>query len=301
MNGHRPGVIRPRHAGLRIGIHRPVFYHGRRRGRLRAPYGFGFFTPVAVPYPSIRLRSTRRPSSLTLAIRARLLRARRLRHAWTRVLRRLCEQPRSTASPLRLRGAAARRHGADEPSIVTPEEQPEGEVAPHQVASRPSPPPGSKPLLSRPSSSKWPRACPCSPWRLMSRRPAVPATGPADERNIDAWLGNAVARFASRNYEPAAMAVRRAIRAFRMPSTHPWISAALRPPGDFDRQAPRSRTTFARNPMTATLGSCWALSGISAVTRTGHPHLRSRPTSLRPRPRPRRSVPQGQVAFRNRT
>lgn len=241
VHGRYPGVIRPYHAGLRIGVHRPVFFRGRRVVACVPSCGFGFFTPVAVPYPVYPAPIYAPPvladpgyyDPIYYAPDAYAMPGPEYYGGYV-------EQPPfdGVAAPPPPPASPPAAPTPAEPGAVTPEEQPEDQIAP-QPAGETQPATGQQAAAQQSVEQQMAEGMSmfaAGDYEQAGRQ--FLRLGLADERNIDAWLGYAVARFASRNYEPAAMAIRRAIRAFPDAVNSPVdIRQPYGQPGDFDRQA----------------------------------------------------------------
>lgn len=232
-----PSVIRPRAAGLRIGLVHPVYYGGRRVIAHVPRCGFGFFTPVVpVPYPVPVYEPVPVYSSATVVTPAPVYQPEVYvpqpgyvdggygyaadgyagayggdygsAPSYAGVAGEPAVQP-PPSPPADYAGYAAQQPGEQLPAEAAPGQA----VAPpaEQPADSAAGPEG-QPTVAEQQMIEGLEAFTGGDYDKAGRLFLQVAM--ADSDNIDAWLAYGVARFATGDYEASALAIRRAVRAF---------------------------------------------------------------------------------------
>lgn len=255
-----PGVPRPRPRGILVDAdvyRRPVICRGRPVVACVPRWGFGFLTPITVvdpyPYPYPIYGPPMYSSYSTTIINPPPM----YDEGYYGGGEYYAPPPYGTAGPYPAgdeysgpqQGAGAPPQQAFENGPMP--EQPEGEGMPQDGVQPPVAEPPPPPAEGGPEASSGRRE-PQSEDRIQRlMREGMEAftagdydqsgrmflqAGMANPDNIDAWLAYAVARFATRDYEASALAVRRGVRAMPDVASSPInIRERYGRPDDFDR------------------------------------------------------------------
>jgi hypothetical protein len=221
-----PGVIRPRAAGVHIGLTRPCFYHGRRVWG-SVPYcGFGFFTPVVAPYPVYPAPIYETPVVVAApgyyppeAYGAPGPGYGDVGYGYEGGGYYGPPAYAGTAGPAPAPGEYAQAAPEVDQQAVNgppPVGQTEGEALsqsqPQQGQEPAGQAAGPQPSAAEQQMGAGMEAFNAGQYDMAAK--SFLSAAMADNDNIDAWLAYGVARFATGNYEASGLAIRRAVRAF---------------------------------------------------------------------------------------
>lgn len=269
-----PGVPTPRSASLRLSFYRrPAYVYGRTVvvGVPRPSCGFGFLTPVYDPYPvypvPVYASSTFFPPPPVYVDNTYVDNSYHdygpppgyadAPYPYPADQAYAEAPPESLASPPPAPPVAPPPPVAEQP--IDPQAQ---EPAPLTATpGEPAPQGGqSQPNLTREQQqmSEGLQAFAAGNYDQAGR--IFLQVGMADNNNIDAWLAYAVARFATRDYEAAALAIRRGIRAMPEVVNSPIdIRERYGRKGDFDQQLAALEERVRSRPES---GDAWLVLGF---------------------------------------